>query len=163
MKRIYLFVALIAGGLAALYYFIEKGVAPDMSSLGDSLSGLGDTLVQAVTGKLSADQIRTLAANAGFQDSDLETAVAIALAESSGNPGAVGDLEITSGGSVGLWQINLHYHPEYTAAQLMDPQTNADAAYAVYHQAGGSFRSWSTFETGTYLTYLPTGTGTVGA
>jgi len=33
MKRIYLFVALLAGGAAAFYYFIEKGVAPNVSDL----------------------------------------------------------------------------------------------------------------------------------
>jgi len=105
-------------------------------------------------GKLSPIAIAQLAANAGFTGNDLVTAVAIALAESGGNPGVVGDLNITPGGSVGLWQINLRWHPEYTAAMLTDPQTNADAAFAVYRAAGNSFHPWSTFKNGAYTAHL---------
>lgn len=105
-------------------------------------------------GRLSPVAIAQLASNAGFSGKDLVTAVAIALAESGGNPGVVGDLNITPGGSVGLWQINLRWHPEYTAAMLTDPQTNADAAYAVYRAAGDSFRPWSTFKSGAFTANL---------
>lgn len=105
-------------------------------------------------GRLSPIAIAQLAANAGFTGQDLVTAVAIALAESSGNPGAVGDLNITPGGSVGLWQINLRWHPEFTAAMLVDPQTNANAAFKVYRAAGNSFQPWSTFKTGAYTAHL---------
>ena len=104
--------------------------------------------------RLSPIAIAQLAANAGFTGQDLLTAVAIALAESGGNPGVVGDQNITPGGSVGLWQINLRWHPEYTAAMLVDPQTNANAAYAVYRAAGNSFRPWSTFKNGAYTAHL---------
>lgn len=118
---------------------------------------------------MGPDDIRTFAANAGFSGSDLEIAVAIALAESSGNPVAVGDINLTPGGSIGLWQINLKAHPQYTAAQLTDPQTNANAAYAIYEAAGETFTPWSTFSytggkfigtgQGVYLSYLETDTG----
>lgn len=98
--------------------------------------------------KLSATDIAGYAGNAGFVGSDLVMAVAVALAESSGNPGAVGDLAITPGGSVGLWQINIKYHPEFTGQNLTDPQTNANAAYSVYLAAGSSFSPWSTYKNG---------------
>lgn len=104
---------------------------------------------------LSSSQIAQYAANAGFTGSALQTAVAIALAESSGNPSVVGDTNITPGGSVGLFQINLAAHPEYSAAELMDPQANADAAYAIYEDAGGQFTPWTTYNTGAYATSLP--------
>jgi soluble lytic murein transglycosylase-like protein len=103
---------------------------------------------------MNAAQIKQYAQNAGFTEPDLDTAVAIALAESSGNPNAVGDL--TKGVSVGLWQINLKAHPQYTQAQLTDPQTNANAAYAVYSAASG-FSPWTTFNSGAYEAYLPGG------
>lgn len=106
------------------------------------------------TGVISAAGLAQLAANAGFQGNDLITAVAIALAESGGNPGVVGDQSITPGGSIGLWQINLRWHPEYTAAMLVDPQTNANAAFAIYQAAGNSFTPWSTFKSGAYTAYL---------
>lgn len=105
-------------------------------------------------GRLSPIAIAQLAANAGFTGNDLVTAVAIALAESGGNPGVVGDLNITPGGSVGLWQINLRWHPEYTAAMLTDPQTNANAAFAVYRAAGNSFQPWSTFKNGAFTAHM---------
>lgn len=101
---------------------------------------------------MTRDQIRAVASAAGFQGQDLDTAVAVAMAESSDNPDAAGDPQF--GGSYGLWQINLRWHPQYTAEQLDDPQTNANAAYAIYKEAGHSFIPWSTFKTGAYLRYL---------
>ncbi len=93
------------------------------------------------------------ARTAGFSGFDLDIAVAIALAESHGNPNAVGDLDL--GRSIGLWQINLAAHPEYLEEQLYDPQTNANAAFAIYQAAGNSFSPWTTFQTGAYQQFQP--------
>lgn len=101
---------------------------------------------------MTPEQIRALAVTAGFAGNDLEIAVAIALAESSGDQSVLGDL--TLGVSVGLWQISLRWHPEYTEAELEDPQTNANAAFAIYTKAGNSFTPWSTFKSGAYVRYL---------
>ena len=106
------------------------------------------------TGNLNAAQIATYAQNAGFEGQDLQTAVAIALAESSGNPNANGDTLLTPGGSVGLWQINLAAHPEFSEWNLTDPQTNARAAYSIYAAAGFNFSPWSTYRSGAYQSYL---------
>lgn len=114
-------------------------------------------------GNLSASQIAQYAANAGFSGDDLATAVAIALAESSGNPTANGDTALTPGGSVGLWQINIAAHPEFEGWNLTDPQTNADAAYAVYQAAGYNFRPWSTYKSGAFAQYLSDAQGAVNA
>jgi lysozyme-like protein len=105
---------------------------------------------------LTSDEIRAYATGAGFRGDDLNIAVAVALAESSGDPGAVGDEALTIGGSIGLWQINLRWHPEYAAASLVDPQTNANAAFAIYVEAGHSFIPWSTYKSGAYLEHLDT-------
>ena len=112
-----------------------------------------------MSNNLTQDQISQLAAAAGFQGSDIQTATAIAQAESSGNPLVTGDLNITPGGSVGLWQINLAAHPNYTAAELMNPAANAAAAYALYKAAGYKFTPWSTYNNGAYSQYL-SGNGT---
>ncbi len=107
----------------------------------------------------TASQILSVAANAGFNGSDLITAVAIALAESGGNPKAHGDTSLGSGtGSFGLWQIYSDAHPEFGPdfTQLYDPQTNANAAFSIYQAAGYHFTPWTTFKTGAYLTYIPT-------
>jgi len=115
----------------------------------------GQNFIGGIMGNLSPQQIAEYASNAGFVGEDLITAVAIAMAESSGNPNAVGDLGITPGGSIGLWQINLRWHPEFTAEGLKDPQTNANAAFSVYTTAGDSFTPWSTYKTGAYVSHLP--------
>ena len=107
-----------------------------------------------MSGKLSAADIAGYAGNAGWSGQDQILAVAVALAESSGNPGAVGDTAITPGGSVGLWQINLKAHPELAGQDLTDPQTNANAAYSVYQAAGDSFTPWTTYKTGAYSAYI---------
>lgn len=144
-----------AAGIAYwLYLYISEGQAPSFSDLWDSASG-GLTSVTGI-GALSNSDVATYAANAGFEGDDLNTAVAVAFAESSGNPNAVGDLAITPGGSVGLWQVNLKFHPEYTSDALKDPQMNANAAFAIYQAANNSFTPWSTFKSGAYLAYMPT-------
>lgn len=120
--------------------------------LGFAAYALQDQVSGALGGNLTADEITQLASNAGFQGWDLQTAVAVAFAESSGNPNAVGD--ITLGGSIGLWQIYLKAHPEYTRDELFDPQTNANAAYAIYQAAGNQFTPWSTWKNQAYLKHL---------
>lgn len=139
-------------GLAAL--LLAGGTVG--SSLSSSLGGI-------LSGNLSASDIAGYAQNAGFDGDDLTTAVAVALAESSGNPGAVGDLQLTPGGSIGLWQINLKAHPEYANVDLTDPQTNANAAYAIYLAANSSFSPWSTYKNNAYQAYLVTATNATQA
>lgn len=108
-------------------------------------------------GVIGADQIYQYASNAGFVGDDLTTAVAIALAESSGDTGAYNP-ETKAGaaegkGSYGLWQIYLTAHPEYEGVNLYDPQTNANAAYSIFLAAGG-FNPWSTYKSGAYEAHL---------
>jgi hypothetical protein len=109
-------------------------------------------------GNLSAAQIQQYAANAGFSGADLAVAVAIALAESGGNPSVVGDMSLapSNGPSYGLWQINTgtSAHPEYAGVNLSDPQTNANAAFAIYAARGGSFTEWTTYTSGVYGMYM---------
>jgi len=104
--------------------------------------------------KLAIPQLIGLASGAGFSGDDLVTAVAIALAESGGDPQAYNPEQSAGAaqgrGSFGLWQIYLTAHPEFAGQNLLDPQVNAAAAYAVYSAAGASFRPWSTFESGAY-------------
>lgn len=109
---------------------------------------------------LSASQIAAYAANAGFTGAALQNAVAIALAESGGHTAVIGDTNLTPGGSVGLWQINLAAHPEYASVNLLDPQQNANAAFDIYQAAGERFTPWTTFKTGVYAASLPAASAT---
>lgn len=107
---------------------------------------------------LTPAQIAYYAQTAGFNGNDLSIAVAIALAESGGNPN-VYNPETAAGtpagqGSYGLWQIYLKEHPEFAADNLYDPQTNANDTYEIYTKDGGSFREWATYTEGTYQAYM---------
>ena len=101
---------------------------------------------------LSPQQLAQLAYNAGFRGRDLLTAVAVAMAESGGNPNAY-NAELAAGtksgsGSRGLWQIYGTAHPWANNPNAFDPQFNANAAFRVYREAGNSFRPWSTYTNG---------------
>lgn len=84
-------------------------------------------------------------------------AAAIAMAESSLNPTAVGPSYGGDAGSIGLWQIQSGQHPQWTVAQLKNPTINAQAAVAIYEGAGNSFSPWSTYTEGTYRRFLQSG------
>lgn len=116
---------------------------------------------------LQPSDIAALASSAGFVGSDLITAVAVALAESGGNPNAY-NAETAAGaptgkGSYGLWQIYLNAHPEFAGDNLYDPAANANAAYSIYSASGGSFRAWSTFKSGAYQAFLDSANAGVNA
>lgn len=101
--------------------------------------------------KLSPAQLALVAAGAGWSGSDLITAVAVALAESGGDPQA-----FNPEGSVGLWQIYRPAHPEFANDNLMDPATNASDAFQIYRDAGASFIPWSAYKNGRAAHYLVT-------
>jgi len=69
------------------------------------------------------------------------TAYAIARAESEGNPTACGD----NNQSIGLWQINIPYHPEYNREYLFDSDYNAEAARQISSN-GQNWNPWCTWE-----------------
>lgn len=123
----------------ALWGFFSGGLGG--VALGNGGSGSG--------GNMNAQQIASYAANAGFWGSNLVIAVAVALAESGGNPQAVGD----GGTSYGLWQIHWTVHPEFDKSQLFDPQYNANAAFAIYSPKG-NFTDWSAYNNGRYQAYI---------
>lgn len=107
---------------------------------------------------LSDEQIAQLAYDAGFRGDALRWAVAIAKAESGGNPAAYNP-EIAAGtapgsGSRGLWQIYGTAHPQYNNSLAFDPVVNARAAFEVYRAAGNSFTPWSTFNNGMASQYV---------
>ncbi|SCF46452.1 Transglycosylase SLT domain-containing protein [Micromonospora matsumotoense] len=95
---------------------------------------------------------------AGFRNNPLVTAVAVAMAESSCNPSAVGSNGPTAGcpnGSLdrGLWQINNCYHPTVNDTCAYTAQCNANAAYNI-SSGGSNWQPWSTYNNGAYAGYL---------
>lgn len=110
--------------------------------------------------RLTDAQIAGAAKSGGFSGSAITKAVAIALAESGGNPNAHN--AVPPDNSYGLWQINMlgsmgpARRKQYGISSneaLYDPVTNAKAAYAISN-GGKSFGAWSTYISGAYLPYM---------
>lgn len=91
--------------------------------------------------------LMALAARHNFVDP--RTAAAIALAESGGVPGALGDGRT----SVGLWQIHLPSWPQFSHLDMLNPEKNADAASRI-SKRGTDWHHWSTYRSGAYKRWL---------
>lgn len=99
---------------------------------------------------MTAAQIYALARAAGFPPVIAVTMTAIALRESGGDPNAFNGDAKTGDRSYGLWQINmfqglaaerLKLFGLAHAEQLLDPATNAHAAFVLW---GGNNKNLST-------------------
>jgi hypothetical protein len=113
-----------------------------------------------VSHALTPKQIAQNAYDAGFRGQALTTAVAVALAESSGDPHAHN--AVPPDNSYGLWQVNMlgALGPERRAsfhlksnAELFNPAVNARAAWSISGH-GSSFHPWSTYTNGAYRGHL---------
>jgi hypothetical protein len=112
--------------------------------------------------RLTAGQIYAAARDAGFSPARAVIATAVALAESGGDPAAVGDQTLTNatwGPSVGLWQVRTLKRETGTggtrdvAALTGDIAAQAKAALSV--SGGGSdWTDWTVYNTGAYQQYL---------
>lgn len=112
----------------------------------------------------------------GFQTSGgqdlrdvLVTAVAIAWAESGGETSAHN--AIWPDDSYGLWQINMRgslgparrrQFGLKADVELLDPQTNANAAHAIWLGNGRSFKAWSTYTNRKYVSNVPAARRAIG-
>lgn len=119
---------------------------------------------------LSPSQIAQVAREAGLPESKIPTAVAIALAESSGRTNAHNPNRLTGDNSYGLWQINMldKMGPERrkrfgisSNEELFNPLVNAKAMVAMSN-GGTNWRPWSTYNTGAHLIYMGQGRKAAG-
>lgn len=107
---------------------------------------------------MSPASIAQVAQQAGFRGNAVNIAVAIAMAESSGNSTAT-HLNTDGSTDYGLWQIN-SIHSQYSPQLLLsNPLYNATAAYQI-SSSGSNFHPWTTYETGAYKKYLNLLSGT---
>jgi hypothetical protein len=83
---------------------------------------------------------------------DLETAIAVVLAESGGDPQAV---HVNPDGSRdrGLFQINDKWHPEVNDATAFDPKLAAKAAWYI-SRYGTDWTPWAAYTSGAYKQYM---------
>lgn len=111
--------------------------------------------------------IKFYAKNAGWKGGDIDTAVAVALAESGGNPKTHNNKPPDD--SYGLYQINYFKGidpntqkyvdlrtprtKEFGSPEsLYDPQKNTQAAYSIWKVSGWS--AWTTYTSGRYKDFL---------
>lgn len=113
----------------------------------------------------SREEIVEILRNAGIPEKDIPVMVAIAMAESKGDPNAIGDTNLVNSKwdeSIGLFQIRSLKNPgQYSGADklrvkedLFDPIANAKAAYAISNQ-GKNWSPWTTYNEGTYKEFMP--------
>lgn len=109
---------------------------------------------------LPIGQVSANARLAGFKGDALKTMVAIAIAESGGNPWCHNPNPPDD--SYGLWQINMigGLGPDRRKRfgitnnnELYDPLVNAKAAYEL-SGGGQNFKPWTTYTSGAYRKYL---------
>jgi cell wall-associated NlpC family hydrolase len=127
----------------------------------DSLGTPADQLSAAVPASSafqptgSPEEIVRQAAARYFPADQVDTAVAVAHAESGFNVKARNDVQA---GMLGLWQINLAAHRDLVAGKdWTNPGVNAWLAYQIWHDAGDSWSPWSTYTSGSYRKYLSDG------
>lgn len=125
---------------------------------------------------MSMDAVADIAYGAGFRGAALETALAVAAAESGLNANAEGDVALagqkapngkTWGHSYGLWQIRTLIEEFGSGSPrdrkaLVDAGHQARSAYAI--SAGGSnWRPWSVYTSGAYRKHLEAARAAAGA
>lgn len=104
---------------------------------------------------LTTAKIGMYARGAGFPESEIGTAIGVAMAESGGDTNAHNAKPPDD--SYGLWQINMlgslgpARRKQFGITkneQLYDPSTNAKAAYMVWK--GSGWNAWTTYTSGKY-------------
>lgn len=116
---------------------------------------------------LSTADIANLAAKYWTGD-NVAIAVAVAQAESGGNPTARGDTSLQTaqwGPSIGLWQIRSLNSQKGSGGTRdesanTNPDTNAKHAHEIW--AGSGWGAWSAYTNGAYKMYLPEAKAVVG-
>lgn len=123
--------------------------------------------------KYTPEDIKKILVQAGIPVKDHNLMIAIAMAESSGNPDAIGDKDLVDNKwdeSIGLFQIRSLKDPSAFSEvdklrqkdKLFDPVYNAKAAYQI-SKKGEDWTPWSTFTNNAYKKYLPQGSQELSA
>ena len=102
--------------------------------------------------KLTSEQLYDLLSLTGFRDRALDTAWAVAMKESHGNPRSHNGNTKTGDSSYGLFQINVYgslkarisRYGLSSATDLYDPVTNARIAFDMSHEG----QNWSPWRAG---------------
>jgi hypothetical protein len=154
------------GGLADRLV-AEAQAAEVTSAIGAGIiAGAGVAVGITPTGTVSDSDIKALMKGAGFPESEFNTGVGVAHAESGARPGVKSPPNFNGTFDYGLWQINSVHTDLLSGHDWSDPTQNTAMAYAIWRDAGGSWTPWYTFRDGKHLPFLaaaaaaPVGSGT---
>ena len=100
---------------------------------------------------LTPAQIGLYASRAGFTGKNLVIAIAVAMAESGGDPNAINTANKDGSIDRGLWQIN-SVHTQFQQSRLFDPAYNAFAAFQI--SGGSNWFPWASYTNGRYQKFL---------
>jgi hypothetical protein len=135
---------------------LPAGAAAGVGSTGiavGGLSGAGMLAPTAIGGTYDGASLRALWTASGGDPGAAAVAAAVALAESSGRPGAT-SANPDGGTNVGLWQLDTRgVGSGYSVTQLSDPSTNARVTVMGSHN-GTNWSPWQTYVEGTYKKFL---------
>lgn len=108
--------------------------------LDSAFSGFSGDTGTYKTGKgiLGRGAIAGLMRAHGFPESEIATGVAVALAESGGDPNISNSI-----GATGLWQILLSAHPSVSGTQARDPNFATGYAHKLWQQSG--WQPWEAY------------------
>lgn len=119
--------------------------------------------------KLSINELLEVARRAGFSDTDIPIAAAVAMAESGGDPEVIGMVSKTGpdgqplvdNQDLGLWQISNKWHAAKVKAiggSWRGPYANGLLAKQVFDEfvAAGrpGWEAWAVYNSGAYKKYL---------
>jgi hypothetical protein len=131
---------------------LQAQLAGQAADSGSSTSDTGSGAVPPLTGNsYTFSQLEQIWVNAGGNPAYQIIAAAIAMAESGGNPTAT-DNDSNGTTDRGLWQIN----STHGAQSTYNVMQNARAAVAISDN-GTNWQPWTTYTTGEYLQYMPSG------
>jgi len=112
-----------------------------------------ESTIPAPIGILTDAEIAAICTSAGFSGHGCTTAIAIALAESGGDPLATNTVgNVPPSTDRGLFQINSHYHPEVTDDVAFNPTLAAKAVYLISY-SGTDWSQWTTYQVGVYRNF----------
>lgn len=104
--------------------------------------------------KLTRAQIADAMRKAGWPESAIPVGVAVAMAESGGNPKAVNRKNRNGSVDYGLFQINSVHGKLLKTGNPYDPVDNARMALAVYKGSGNKWTPWVAYKSGSYRKFF---------
>ena len=110
--------------------------------------------------KMSMAEIGSAMVKAGWPAETISLGIAIAMAESGGDPAIKGGPNSNGTYDYGLFQINQIHNP--TAQNWADPVVNAGMALKIYRDAGNKWLPWSTYKNRSHQKFMGEASKTAG-